>query len=397
MIRKSPRLIYRAFAILMCIAGITVCACDPSTFTAPVPTDIPNDTGPPSVTASRRAITADWMNRTLSIIDLDALKKGATYEDVLIDKITIDGRRLGPLDVAVTKDGKLALVSISGGFFSVPGAGALVDATIPSGSGALLFVDLDTLQVVDTLNTGNSPMSIVLNEDDSRAIVAHFGSNFLTVVDVPNRSIVERVNVGIYSEEIAFDDTYSVGIVSYSARGNTRTFSVADPSRTLSRGLSRSGDAAGVAFFPGTKIAFVVQAINPLTSPQGGYDLIDVSNPSSPRLLDSARSSEVASAYAIVSASNRGTVLTPINQNDQLSLREYSLNGSSVSLEQTIPVCPSEVLGALGMMYDAATERAIMTVPRHRIVAVTDLNTKESFTVTWPGSDVGPADITLIP
>ena len=37
-----------------------------------------------------------------------------------------------------------------------------------------------------------------------------------------------------------------------------------------------SGDAAGVAFFPGTKIAYLMQAPTVLTGNVGGHDIIDV-------------------------------------------------------------------------------------------------------------------------
>jgi hypothetical protein len=84
-------------------------------------------------------------------------------------------------------------------------------------------------------------------------------------IDVKARSVLERVPVGPFSEEIALHDSGEVGIFSYSALGNVRTFAPSDFAGTLSRDVELPGDAAGVAFFPGTKIAYVVRAPNPLT------------------------------------------------------------------------------------------------------------------------------------
>lgn len=346
---------------------------------------------------SRRAITADWLNQTLSIIDLDALRSGASYNDVVVNTIDLSQYRPGPIDVAVTKDGKLALVSISAGWFATPGANAIIGENVPAGQSKILFVDLERMAVVDELYTGDEPMSIVFNADGSKAFVAHFGGNYVVAVDVERRSIAERIRVGIYSEELAHDDTNSVGIVSYSASGNVRTYDVSNPSGSLSRGVDLNGDAAGVAFFPNTKIAYVVQSPTPLTGMRGGYTVLDVNNPSSPRVLEDKRFADMPACYPAVAASNRGTVLVPVNQNDSLSLREISLSGGSVSLKAEISVCHAETLGALGMTYDAVTNRAIMAIPRDRLLAVTDLDTQQSFTIQWPAGKAGPADIDLIP
>lgn len=387
---------------ILLLCSLLLCSCDtspnngcggtqpPIDDDANVPGEVPNS-------GSRRAVTADWLNKSLSIIDLDALKQGASYDDVLIGRVDLSRYSPGPIDVAVTRDGKQALVSISAGWFSVPGASAIVGDNVPSGRSTLLFVDLESLSVIGELRTGQEPMSIVFNADGSKAYVAHFGSNYVAEVDVQRRTVVDRINVGIYSEELAHDDTNTVGIVSYSASGNIRTYAVSNPADTLSRGVNLTGDAAGVAFFPNTKIAFVVQSPTPLTGMRGGYTLVDAGNPSSPRTLEDKRFANMPSCYPAVAAHNRGTVLVPITENDRAALREYRLEGNKVSLDDTIDVCNAETFGAMGLAYDAATNQAIMALPRAKLLAVTNLKTKTSFTIPWPGSSAGPADIALIP
>lgn len=388
--------------VLLLITGLIFFGCDATPGPCGEEPDIPTDTiVPEPVTdgGSRTAVVADWLNKSLSIISLDALQSGATYNDVLIDRIDLSRYSPGPIDVAVTKDGKMALVSISAGWFATPGANAIIGETVPAGQSRLLFVDLEQKTVVDELNTGSEPMSIVFNGDGSKAFVAHFGSNYVAVVDVQNRSISQRINVGIYSEEIAHDDTNSVGIVSYSATGNVRTYGVSNPSASLSRAVNLSGDAAGVAFFPKTKVAFAVQSPTPLNGMRGGYTLLNVNSASSPAVLADERYSDMPACYPAVAASNRGTVLVPTTQDGRAALREYRLynQNQSVYIYADISVCSAQTFGAMGLVYDAFTGRAIMAMPRAKVLAITDLETHESFTIAWPGSKAGPAEIALIP
>src|SRR5688572_29955185 len=64
----------------------------------------------------RLAVVADFLNQTLSIVDLAKLKEGAQREDALIGKVDLAKYTPGPLDLAITPDGKTALVAISGGW-----------------------------------------------------------------------------------------------------------------------------------------------------------------------------------------------------------------------------------------------------------------------------------------
>jgi len=125
---------------------------------------------------------------------------------------------------------------------------------------------------------------------------------------------------------------------------------------------------------------------------------VDVSNPESPKVLANKRAYGMVSIYSVVAASNRGTVLVPILQNDQAALNEYKLDGQKIALNTTIDnICGVQTFGALGLTYDASTGNALMAMPRAKVLAVANLETKSSFTIPWPGSQAGPAEIALIP
>lgn len=345
----------------------------------------------------RYGITADWLNKSLSIIDLQALKPGAKKKDVVVDTIDLSKYAPGPLEVAVTPDGKTALVSVSSGFFAVPGSGILIGASsIPSDPGMLLFIDIASRKVVAELNSGKGPMGIVFTPDGKKAFVAHFSDNQIAIIDVEKKQVTGHVTVGSFSEELALDDTGSVGIFSFGAAGNVRSFDVSDMAGTLSPDQMLTGDAAGVAFFPGTKIAYVVQAPNVLSSMNGGHNVIDVSKPKTPVVLEDVRSASAPVSYPAVAFPARNSVIVPAVVSSMLQLLEYKLVNKKAQLASMTPVTKVALFGAFHTSVDPSG-RVLCALPREHLISVSDLATKKSFSVDWGGSQPGPTDVQVIP
>src|SRR5262245_13667471 len=77
--------------------------------------------------ATSVAVTADWLDHRLSLFDFDALVAGATSRDsVLSGEVDLSRYEQGPLELRILPGGKTALVSVSPGFFTVPGSNILV-------------------------------------------------------------------------------------------------------------------------------------------------------------------------------------------------------------------------------------------------------------------------------
>lgn len=346
-----------------------------------------------------RALVSDWMNRRLDLIDVEALQEGATREDALLDSLDLSAYAQVPINAEVTPDGKLALVSLSDGFFAISAAGFLVGASgIPTGPGSVLFVDLESFEVVGELATGDGPMGIAFTEGGARAVVAHFGSQSLALVDVQAMTVIEEIEIGPFSEEFALDDSGEVGVVSYSSAGNVRSFATDDVPGTISEGVELVGDAAGVAFFPGTKIAYVVQAPNPLLSVVGGHTILDVNDPSAPVVLDDVRDDFAPVAYPALAVPSRGTVVVPTTRTGKLGIDEYSLTAEGMpELMQQLEVGPTtHLLGPYGATLDASG-RVLLSVPGEHQIVVVDLDTGSFFAVDWQGTGAGPMDIALLP
>lgn len=354
---------------------------------------------PPAPQGDSPALVSDWLNYRLDLVDLADFEEGAAREDVLLASLDLSGYAQGPINAEVTPDGKTALVALSAGFFAVPFAGTIVgENSVPMGPGRLLFIDLETFRIVGELETGNGPMGIGISKDGKTAVIPHFGEKELTVVDIENQSIVEKVDIGLqFGEEIAYDDTGSVGIVAYSSAGNILTFAVDDVSGSLGPGPDEEGDAAGVAFFPGTKTAFVVQAPMPLLGARGGYDVVDVSDPTMPTILSGERWDDAPVAYPAAPVPSRGTVVVPTAQGGVLGMDEWKLNNDgTVEKMQSFELGEASLFGAYGTTVDAEG-RAWLSAPVSRDVIVVDLEAGTHFSVPWDGSRAGPMDVALIP
>ncbi len=360
------------------------------------------------------AVTADWLHHTLSLVDYDALVSGASDGGASpvdasssapasgrVGMIGLSQYAQGPYTVKITPDGATAIVTLSSGFFAVPGGNLLVNATIPTGPSKVRFVDLASRTVEAALDTGDGPTGIAITHDGSRAFVAHEGASTLSVLDVKAHKVLTQVDLGgTFAEEVSIDDSDTVGIVTYldptTSSKNVRTFAVADMAATLSPPVPLGSDAAGVPFFPGSKTAYVVLAYNPLTSPTSGYALIDATNPSAPvKVAEQKWTDATYVDYQAIAAPARGTVLVPVSTGGMLSVREYALGASDVELRNTFPVAPTMAIagGACGAGVDGAG-RMVLTMPADRQVAVLDLSTGNAYRVPW-FSQAGPLGIAL--
>lgn len=357
----------------------------PSTGASDAGTAVGSDAG---TTKPQLVITADFLNKTLSFVDLNRLQDGATRADALIGTLDLAMYTPGPLALAVTPDGKTALVSISGGFL-----GAFT--TVPPGAGTLLFVDVETRTVKGELYVGDSPMGIVITPDGKRAFVGLYAESYFAIVDIEKQTFVPVQTGASYNEELAIDDTATVGILSYGPAGDVKTFSVGDPASTLGQTIGLTGDAAGVAFFPGTKLAYVMEAPTALTGNVGGHDVVDVSNPQAPVALDDDRQAGYPSTYPVTAVAARNSIVYNATVDGVSNVVEVQLDGQSAHEVQRVKVAPTDTLAyGIASTHDG---RVLIAVPGEHYVGVVDLAAGTAFTVPWGVSMSGPTEIIAVP
>lgn len=369
--------------------------------------DSSSDTKAASLPA-QLALVTDWAQGTLSIVDYEKLMAAdSTRASATVSTVDLSAFPPGPMDVAITPDRKHALVSCSTNFFVPPADTFILGSSLPAGTGGLVLVDLERAEVVKPIGSIQNPTTIAFTKDGKRAVVVGFGSGqlgapgSLEVVDLAKQVVVQSVPVGTYPEELAIDETGEVGLFSFGTQGELRAFVPNDPSK-LSPEISLPGDTAGIAFFPGTKTAFAIQAVGILTalsggSANGGYTVVDVSNPAAPMVTDDVRLEDAPVGYPVTAAPNRGTVLVAVTVKGQLVLREYGLENGKAKLVKSFELAPSQdVFAALSITYDG-DHTALLTWPRKKVILAVDLSTSAVRSIDWngPNGKVGPADITL--
>jgi hypothetical protein len=354
------------------------------------------------------ALVTDWAQGTLSIVDYEKLLAAdSTRASATVRTVDLSAYPPGPMDVAITPDRKQALVSCSTNFF-VQGADTFILGTsLPAGNGGLVLVDLERAEVVKEIGNIQNPTTIAFTKDGKRAVVVGFGSGqlgapgSLEVVDLEKQEVVQSVTVGTFPEELALDETGEVGMFSFGTQGQLRAFLPSDPSK-LSPEISLPGDTAGLAFFPGTKTVFAIQAVDILGtlgggSSNGGYTIVDASDPLAPVVTDDVRLEDSPVGYPVTAAPNRGTVLTAVTVKGRLVLREYALEDGKAKLVKSVDLAQSDALfAALSVTYDG-DHTALLTWPRNKQVIAVDLTSDDVRTIDWsaPNGKVGPADIAL--
>jgi DNA-binding beta-propeller fold protein YncE len=273
----------------------------------------------------------------------------------------------------------------------------LVGSGVPAGNGMLVFVDLESREVIGDLDTGVDPMGIAITKDGKHAFVGLMSETYMAYVDLEKRSFEKIPTGNSWNEELAIDDTGTLGILTTGTAGNAMSFAIDMPAMKKGQTVGLTGDAGGVAFFPGTKFAYVLQAPTALTGNTGGYNVLDVSDPTAPKVTDSKRTSgDTGQAYPVTAVPNRKSVVYPSADSNtkKLTLTEVTLDNDKAKVVQTIAVGDGTFSYGLS---SSAEGLVLAAVGVEHYVAVVDLNTGKVFSVPWDVTENGPLDIKFIP
>jgi DNA-binding beta-propeller fold protein YncE len=344
----------------------------------------------------RVVVTADWLNRSLTVFDYARLTDGtSTASEAMWAKVDLAPYPPGPLEVEVTPDGHTAVVAVGAGFFDGP-AGLLLlgPLDIPEG-GALLVVDLDTLGVRAEVPTGHVPMGIAISPDGSRAYVANFGrdgapGSTLSVIDLPGGALVEDIPIANLPEQVALSGDGTLGIVSTDGDHAIRTFETRDIAGTLSAPLTISDDPSGVALVDGTGKAVVANSFGPIS-----YSVLDVSNLSAPELVETVGLDGVPFAAKQIPGTQEA--LVGIATGAPAGIARIDLSTTPSTLVETIALSNSEVGGfALGLAVDSEAKFAFVGIARDNSLSVVNLETKQARSLKWL-PNTGPTHVAIQP
>ncbi len=171
---------------------------------------------PPTPARSRAArLLASLAAGALAIGTLTALDASTTPASALgsLGELSVG---VNPLDVAVSPDGALAMVTNAG-----DGTVSVLDVSGP-------------VSVIDTITVGGEPTGVAFTPDGTEAWVSTWSGNSVTVIDVGTLSVVETISAGDGSYSVTFSRD---GATAYVVNYNGQSVAVVD---TASRSVQRT-------------------------------------------------------------------------------------------------------------------------------------------------------------
>jgi len=336
-------------------------------------------------------VTADWLNKTLSVFDYDALVEGTDSEDALLRTIDLDVWNPGPLEIEITPDGSKAVVASSPGFFDGDGiTNGLVGSPVVPPGGALLIVDLDSGDVVEVA-TSDVPMGIAISADGTTAYTANYGTideagNTMSIVDIEARVVTDEVTFGGRPEQVVLSPSGDLGVINIAGtNGGIHVFETSDPEGTLSPLVAAGNDPSDVTFLgDDTRVAVANSFSFDVT-------LIDTSIPSAPVAIESFLI-EGGVPYGLTYVPERDQILAPTGTG--ANLVTIDIDGDTL-----VPSEPEPLAGGafpLTVAIDPSESFAFVAHIEDQTMSIVDLDSGETRGISWLEGP-GPAYVAVRP
>lgn len=351
-----------------------------------------SDTGDAAPFEGRLLVTADWRNKSLSLLDYQALVGGAeTREAMLVGEVDLSAWEPGPLQVEVTPDGRTAVVSVSPGFFDGIVGSSLGVGEVSLG-GTLLVVDLEAREVLAELATAHVPMGIAIDPEGRRAYTANYGhsgapGSTLSVIDLQALAVVEDIEIGAGPEQVSLNADGSLGIVNLAGDGTVVVFETADPAGTLSMPVPTAADPSDVDFIDGTQLAVVANSLG-----DSVYTVLDVSDPAMPIVVvDSMPPGGIP--YGITRIPGTSEFVMTVAHDEIRFVRADASAPEDFTWLHTVTGVASFPLGVVVAPED---DLAIAAAPGANVLVVLQLDGSSSRTIPWLPA-IGPTYAALQP
>ena len=335
-------------------------------------------------------VTADWLNRSLTLLDYDKLIDGeSNAEASIIRTIDLSDWEPGPLEIELTPDGKTAVVSVGPGFFD--GFSIIGSPDVPSG-GTLLVVDLETGEA-ESIETEDVPMGIAISPDGALAYTANYGmtgapGDSLSVIDIASREVVEEITVGLRPEQVALSPDGTLGAINLTSEGGVRVFETSDIVGTLTDVVATDNDPSGLTFIDGNDRLVVANS-------QGfNVTLLDTSNPSAPLAIQSFIV-QGGVPYGLTFVPSRGSILAPLSPvvvGVPANLSTIVVDGDILrpSLPQALPGSSFPLTAAV----DAEGDFAFVAHVSDNRLSIINLETGATRAISWL-TEPGPTYIAV--
>ena len=346
--------------------------------------------------AASMAISADWLNGTLSVVDLDALAApGGTLEAALVRRIelALPGEQ-GPLTLSITPDGRKAVVLLSQGVMAFVGDRIGIDTdSLPAAGSGVVVLDLETWEVIGQFPTDTLPIMAAIDPRSGRVFVSLFGgrdiNGSVAVYDLESLEEVERVEVAPFVEGLAVNDSGTRGAVIGAADG-LYLFDPADLAGTLSEApLRLADDSSGVAFIAGTDRLVVANSRNP-----SNYVIIDASDLDAPVVIDEGSAVD-AVPFMITAVPGRQEVVMPLAGDGTMRLLHLDVSEIPARTLHEIEVSDIQTFPQ-AVTVDQAGRYAFIGAAASRELLIFDLTSGGVERRRWL-DELGPTAMAVVP
>ncbi|MBW2225562.1 MAG: YncE family protein [Deltaproteobacteria bacterium] len=252
----------RVFWLACCVAGLALGGCDASTSSSGGSGGAGGSGGSGGMGGNggsggetRLVVTADWLSRSLTLLDYDKLVDGQSDgPSAVVDTIDLSDWEPGPIEVEVTPDGKTAVVSVGPAFFDSGVTNMLIGSPEVPPGGTLLVVDLESGDATE-IEISDVPLGIAISPDGTRAYTANYGTqdesgSTMSVIDLTTLEVIEEIRFGGRPEQVALSPDGTLGVINVAGgSGGVHVFETADVEGTMSSLVPTGNDPSDVTFF----------------------------------------------------------------------------------------------------------------------------------------------------
>ena len=338
-------------------------------------------------TSERRVVTADFLNRSLSVFDESRLVDPACdAASAMVARIDLSAHPPGPLEVELTAGGDRAIVSSAPGFL----AGNIIDESEIEEGHALLVVDLGSGQVDHVITLPHAPMGIAISPDDRFVLTANYGTSdeigdTLSVIDLEAGTLIDTHTVGSRPEQVALSADGSTGLINAAEEDTVRSMTVDGANIVMSDPIAVGADPSDVAL-PSTSTALVTSSLG------FSFSVIDTTDPGAPSVIaEHPTPSGIPYGVAHIPGTNEALVTTFLST---VTLVHLDLSAEPPAVLQEIAIEGSTF--TLGAAVTSDGGHAFVPQPNDQRLSIVDLASGEAHFHQWL-ADTGPTYVAVQP
>ncbi len=350
----------------------------------------------PAPLPERIAVTADFSAHSVSILDAEALLalegSDADIADVLVRSVDLSEFAAGPLELEFVPGTREVVIAMGPGFFGGI-VGGLISAGDVDQSGMLVHLDLESGEILGTLDREVPPMGLAFADDGQTLMVADYGNetvrgDTVSFIDMASFTQSGQLVVGAGPEQLHVNPSQDLAIVNAAGPGTVRVFDPGDPDNSLSAPLVVSGDPSWVHFIGEGPLAVVTNSTE-----LSNWAVVDFSDPSTPSVREQG---EVISGfpYALAALDADTFIFTSMTVN-RFEWHEVDVSTAPSTLVATHSF-EGKTVFPLGIALDADSRRLLAPMAGDDALGVFDLDADSFVRVAWAGAP-GPTYIVLEP